>query len=198
MRGAARTVLLLIMASSAAIAQNSDLGLLFGPSLGTVHNAPDARLSEDLGFANQYAYAWQVLDTQAGGLYVEVPFNFAGYTSGNTRDGVARGGTNSYLFTPGLRFKFSLHSRLSLYTALGAGLGIYGVKYIYYAGPSAGTIAEHHTTSGVVDFGGGVDYRLTKLLSLRGEARDFVSRHVLGTGSGRNFVLVEAGIGFHF
>jgi hypothetical protein len=50
----------------------------------------------------------------------------------------------------------------------------------------------------VVDFGGGVDYRLTKLLGLRGEAWDFVSGSVLDPGSGRNFVLVEAGIGLHF
>ena len=195
---ALRTILFFILAGSAVVAQNSDLGLLFGPSYGQIRNVPNAHLSEGIGFANQYSFAWQVVDSKAGGLYVEIPFNFAGYTSANTRDGVARGGTNSYLFTPGLRFKFSLRSRVSLYAAFGGGLGVYGVKYIYYAGPYTGTIVENHTTSGVIDFGGGVDYRLTKLLSLRGETRDYVSRRVLGPGSGRNFVLVEAGIGLHF
>jgi hypothetical protein len=198
MRASLRKILLLTLAPGAAIAQNSDLSLLFGPSHGMVRNSPNAQVSEDIGFANQYAFAWQVLDAKAGGLYVEIPFHFAGYSSANTRDGVARGGTNSYLFTPGLRFRFSLRSRLSFYLAGGGGVGVFGVKYIYYAGPNSGTISENHTASGLVDFGGGIDYRLTRLLSLRGEGRDFVSRRVLGPGSSRNLVVVGAGIGLHF
>ena len=198
MRGAAGTVLLLILAASAAIGQNSDLGMLFGPAYGQVTQLPNAHLSTGLSLANQYTYAFQVADAKVGGLYVELPFATSGYASGIVRPEVAVGGTNSYLFTPGLRFKFSLRSRVSLYTAVGGGGGVYGLKYIYFAGPYAGTTVVHHTTSGVLDFGGGIDYRLTKLLSIRAEARDFVSRRVLGPGSGQNFVLIEAGIGLHF
>ena len=44
----------------------------------------------------------------------------------------------------------------------------------------------------------GGDFRLTRLLSLRGDARDFVTREGLGGVTGRNHSTFQAGIAFHF
>jgi hypothetical protein len=55
-----------------------------------------------------------------------------------------------------------------------------------------------NTTTGAFGFGGGLDFRLTRLLSLRAEGRDFVTRAGLGGESGRNHPFFTVGLGLHF
>ena len=47
-------------------------------------------------------------------------------------------------------------------------------------------------------FGGGLDFRLTRLISLRAEVRDFVSRRGIGLTDGRNHLVFGFGMGFHW
>ena len=55
------------------------------------------------------------------------------------------------------------------------------------------------TVAGAIDFGGGLDFRLTRLMSLRAEARDFVvSGKHLGGQDGYNHPIFGFGVGFHF
>jgi hypothetical protein len=54
------------------------------------------------------------------------------------------------------------------------------------------------TTHGIFDFGGGVDMRLNRQISIRGEVRDYVTGEGLGGISGRNHRVVSGGLAFHF
>ena len=49
-----------------------------------------------------------------------------------------------------------------------------------------------------LDFGGGLDFRLTRLVSLRAEARDFVTGRGLGGVEGRNHPIFSFGLGIHW
>ena len=166
-----KMMLLSIVSAVAVVAQNSDFGLLYGVSV-----CGDCKTSA-VTSNSQLSYARQVLAPAAGDLYVEFPLVLATNPVGNT----------AYLFTPGVRFKLSTQSRVSVYGALGVGVASFG-----------GTATASRTTSGALDFAGGLDFRLTRLLSLRVEARDFVTRPGLGGFTGRNHPVYSVGIGFHF
>jgi len=49
-----------------------------------------------------------------------------------------------------------------------------------------------------MDFGGGVDFRLTRLLSLRFDLSDFVTRAGAAGVAGRNQPMFGFGVAFHF
>ena len=60
-------------------------------------------------------------------------------------------------------------------------------------------ISSHsHKLHPAFAFGGGVDFRMTRLISLRGEVRDYVTASRLGGVSGNNHVFALMGMGFHF
>ena len=61
------------------------------------------------------------------------------------------------------------------------------------------SITDRVTLTGAFDFGGGLDLRLTKLLSLRGEVRDLVLSHSgLSRPGGRNNAILAFGFALHF
>jgi opacity protein-like surface antigen len=105
----------------------------------------------------------------------------------------------SLFLTPGVRWRFTPQRRVSFYAAAGAGVGNFG-SYLSYvgSGPGLSESVTGNTTSAAFDWGGGIDFRLTRLLSLRAEGRDFVTRAGLGGFAGRNHAFFMAGIGFHF
>ena len=160
-----------MLAPVALLAQNSDLALLAG-----FRPCGDCRAGT-VATGSQYTYGYQVLSTAAGDFYVEFPLVSDPNPVGNV----------AYLFAPGLRFRLPTHSRVAFYSSLGVGLASFG-----------GTADAGRTTSGAVDFGGGVDFRFTRVLSLRVDVRDFVTRPRLGGTDGRNHAAYFLGVAFHF
>lgn len=188
--------LLVALAGPAALAQNSDLGLLAGITLPTNEVSTD-RIRSAVGASGQVNYAYQIFGSRAGEIFLEFPVVIhAGSSAEVTRLGVLAAQGATILFTPGVRFKLPLHSRLSLYAALGGGIGAFGGNQV--AVSRLGADAGNRQVSPALDFGGGVDIRLTRLLSVRGEVRDFVSLSGLGGTSGRHHVIGQGGIAFHF
>jgi hypothetical protein len=184
------------LASCAALAQNSDLGLLEGwsgrPS--EVLANSNARVQDPRPWFTQITYAWQALDLPGGHLYIELPFVWGSNPSGAINSNMSTPGRNTIFFTPGVRFKIPIQSRVSLYGALGVGVGSFGVGDV----PANSVFSPSRTTSGLVQFGGGLDFRVTRLLSLRIETRDFITRPGLGGYQGRNHPIFQFGMGFHF
>ena len=186
-----------------AAAQNSDFGLLVGisgPSGGTTVSGSTRSSYGSVGASFQVNYAWQVLQ-RAVDLYVELPLVIPVRVSGSVVSGpsgtVSSGTAGPDLFfTPGLRVKFSPQSRVSFYAAAGPGLGTFaGVTTV--STPNYVRVGGRQN-SFAVGFGGGLDLRLTRLLSLRVDARDFVTQAGLGGASGRNHAILQFGIAFHF
>jgi opacity protein-like surface antigen len=197
-----RTVLTRLILSSflfagAALAQNSDLALLggaAGPISGTVANGV---VSGSVGFGFQIDYAAQLHETKAGQLYLELPLVIAAQINGTVSNGVSSEIKDSIFFTPGVRWRFTPQKRVSFYAAAGAGIGSFGTTSSF-VGNGIVSSGTNRITTGAFGFGLGIDFRLTRLLSLRAEGRDFITRSGLGGADGRNHSFFMAGIGFHF
>ena len=77
------------------------------------------------------------------------------------------------------------------------GIGSFGTSIATVGQQSVSTTGNRITTA-AFGFGGGIDFRLTRLLSLRAEGRDFLTRSGLGGTNGHSHAFFMAGIGFHF
>jgi len=190
-------LILMLLIAGRARGQNSDLALLagiVGPH-GRVVAGPNPIASGSVGASGQINYAWQVLQRKVD-LYVELPLVLTGSSSGTvtTSSTISSTGTDIF-FTPGARLKISPQSRVSFYGALGGGIGSVSATQTT-TGATLTVISERRTTP-ALDFGGGGDFRLTRLLSLRLDVRDFVSRAV-PPSDGRNRWMALVGIAFHF
>jgi hypothetical protein len=178
--------------------QNSDLGLLAGVSAprGEVVSSGSTYVHGSVGASGQIDYAWQILQ-RAADLYVELPFVISWRGSGTVTSSMINSSNGlDYFFTPGLRLKISPQSRVSFYAAAGGGLASFGTSQATVA--QGVTVVSSRTTTAALGFGGGLDFRLTRLLSLRVEGRDFLTRPGLDSTAGRNHAIFQAGIAFHF
>ena len=143
-----KMLLVSVLGGCAALARNSDLGILDGVEVTVGQATPGSGLMDSryiqLATNLQVNYARQVLDTRAGGL--------------------VWGGTARTSFTPGVGYKLSTQSRVSPFGAIGAGVATFG-----------GTLVPNRRTTGAFDFGGGFDVRFSRLTSFRCEVRDFLT-----------------------
>jgi hypothetical protein len=156
MRTILTAILFILGAVTAGLAQNNELGLLIGPSL--FQGQTSAGKTTYVRFSGQIDYAVQVHEEGSSRLYLELPVVIAGTVVRiplGSRVGTQIGGR--LFLTPGIRWKWMPSSRWSVYAAAGAG--------ICWSGVVKGTID--------VAFGG--DFRVTRLLSLRAEARNFIT-----------------------
>jgi hypothetical protein len=78
----------------------------------------------------------------------------------------------SLYVAPGVRLKFAPVARLSPWVALGGGYALYQQSTRFSNGENT---TNKFLNRGVVDFGGGLDYKLFRFLGLRAEVRDLVS-----------------------
>ena len=198
------TAVLLMLTAFPAWAQNSDLSILAGisgPRGETVMKGSTATVSGSVTPSFQVNYAWQVLQRKID-LYVELPLVIPIRVSGAVIAGPggstesANSGPDVY-FTPGLRLKFSPQARTSFYVA--AGFGIASFSGTTTTASTGGVVSGGvRQNSAAFDAGAGMDFRLTRLLSLRVDGRDFITQSGLGGISGRNHGTFQAGIAFHF
>jgi hypothetical protein len=189
-------ILLAGLAAPGALAQNSDLGLLLGFSIPGNSVGP-VSIHTSAGATGQVNYSYQLHGSPVGDLYVEFPVVISATGNATVTSGFigAAVGT-TVLFTPGVRYKLKIQSRLSLYGAAGGGIGAFGGNRLIVT--QGHVEAGQGTASPVLDFGGGIDVRLTRLLSVRFEVRDFIGRTGLGGVAGHNHVIGQGGVAFHF
>jgi len=86
--------------------------------------------------------------------------------------------------------------RISVFGAVGAGGGRFH-NYTLNSDnpPQLATYADYH---GVFSAGGGIDFRIARHVSIRVDARDYVTGRGLGGVLGRNHFLPMAGIALHY
>ena len=194
----ATTFLLLSFAGLAAYAQNSDLALLAGVSNAkTTEVVLGSKISVSGSRTNtfQVNYARQFLSTKAGDLYVEFPVCWGTNAVVDVGNNVSVFGRNILFFTPGVRYRISLQRRLSLYGAGGIGVATFGIGSVLATNEA---LVPSWTTSGAADLAAGLDFRLTRLLSLRTELRDYITSPNRGGVAARNHVIYQWGVSFHF
>jgi hypothetical protein len=194
-----RVLILMMTAATAAFAQNTDLGLLLGVSQWSarVQAGSGVSASTSVGVTGQVNLAFQMKETSAGRLYLEVPFLAGAHVGTQTGGrGTVLSSTSSSLYcTPGIRWNVFPHSRVSLYVAAGAGVVAFN-RQQFVVWPA--TVESEWTAKGAAEFGGGLDFRLTRLMSLRMEARDFIASKKVDVGTGYHHPVVSLGMGFHW
>lgn len=192
-----RALAVAILGSATAAAQNSDLGLLLGVSVRPSATISPGRVESSVSGSGQINYAIQLREAKAGLLYLELPLMIADTRRALIAGFVSSSTTTTAFFTPGVRWHYTIHPRLALYGSLGGGIAVLNGRSDFI-GNGIVSSSSGTTVTGAFGFGAGIDFRLTRLLSLRAEGRDFVTRAGLGGERGHNHAFFTVGVGFHF
>jgi len=160
----------------------------------------DNNLTFGHGLSLEANYGRRLIDLGIVGLTFEVPFvvNFNENVHFNLN--VVPKDYRSFFVTPALRANLFPGAGLSPWVSVGGGMGYFKESStLEFGGPNPGNTG---TTSGVFQFGGGLDVHLFRNLSVRGEVRDFFSgvpQLNVDTGKTRqhNF-FVGGGVVWHF
>ncbi len=178
--------------------QNQDIFLLAGPASIASRTLPGSNVTlyGQTALGTTTGYGYQVARMSAASLWLEFTagtFVVQGLTTTSVA-GLVNNDLQAY--TAGVRLQVPLQSRISAYGISGGGGGLF--QHAAIEGGSNPYVASHSTLHGVFLFGGGIDVRLNRRLSVRGEVRDLVTGSGLSGAAGRNHVLPLFGIAFHF
>ena len=161
------------LGAEGALGQRSELGLMLGAFQPRDRVSGNARLEIGAGMSLYANYGLRVVDGEKAALFVEVPFIATPQHQIRTTLGGATRDVATIYLTPGLRLKFAPRNRIAPYIAGGAGWALFeqSTTTVDWRANDAPRLLSR----GAVNFGGGVDVRVWRFVSVRGEARDFVS-----------------------
>jgi opacity protein-like surface antigen len=200
--------LVFVLIAGPAAAQNSDIGVLFS----TVVTRYDlgSRTETQIRVGVQGNFALQLFEGRSGRLYVEAPVSaFAGPVGqgvitdlGDFREISRPEGV--FFVTPGIRYHYYLTPRVAFYAAAGVGAAVRKKKTFHLSNSiesSSNPLLSTSTgwkISPAFDLGAGLDFRITRLLSFRGEVRTFRTSRQPGFGDGRQYPSAHLGLAFHY
>lgn len=189
-----------VLGAGNAVAQRSDLGLMLGAFQPRDRMSGNARLEIGAGMSLYANYGLRVMDGEKAALYVEVPFVATPQHKISSAVGSATRDVATIYLTPGLRLKLAPGRRIAPYIAGGAGWALFEQSTTRLDGrPNE---APRLLSRGAVNFGGGVDVRVWRFVSARGEVRDFVSGNpafqVPVRGGAQHSLLVAGGFALRF
>ena len=178
-----------------ATAQKIDLSVLAGAAGPTANvSGPFVSVSGGVSPAVQVNFAWRIAETGSGELYLELPVSRVTRVSAAFDFGQICVRTGSYFAVPGVRYRVFARSRVSPYLAAGFGMGWFDSADITWRHEPGVTV-----TSGVkpvAGFGGGLDFRVSRLVAVRAEIRDYVA---CGSGVAHHHQpAYSAGVGIRF
>lgn len=125
------------------------------------------------GFTFDVTYARLLRSGDLASLSVEVPVVFDFDEKLNYGINVIPEDLHLYFVTPAARVTFFTQVPITPWVSLGGGFGHFGESStLEFGGPNPNPSGS---TTGVLEFGGGMDVRTWRSLSLRGEIRDFYS-----------------------
>lgn len=162
--------------SAPVFGQRQDLSLMLGsfnPANRTLETKPPLSADIASGMAFYVNYGVRLAQIPGAALYLEVPFVASPSHKISAATGLATRELATLYLTPGVRLKFLPGSRISPYVAAGGGYALFEQSNERIDGQPNGAVRR--TSSGAFDFGGGVDIKIWRFVSLRGEVRDFLS-----------------------
>lgn len=171
----------------------SDQGIVGAPSY-------DPNLHFGKGLAFEVNYARHVINGELLALALEVPFVVNPVEDLHAAQNLIPKQYSSFFVTPAARLSFFPDTAVSPWVSFGGGFGHFGESStLEFGGPNPGKTG---TTTGVLQAGLGLDVKLYKSFSLRGEAREFwsgVPQLNVDTGKSRQYNLFAGGgIVWHF
>ncbi|HET9406520.1 MAG TPA: outer membrane beta-barrel protein [Candidatus Sulfotelmatobacter sp.] len=157
---------LLLGAALSASAQKNDVGVTFGGYI-----TFDNPLNIGAAFAVEGSYARRIASVPLLAVSAELPIAGSTKSSIPTLNGTVLARSYTSLFiSPGLRVRLAPRFFLSPYVAAGVGYGRFNRQLFNGLTSSDGAF--------VVDIGGGLDIKILRFVSLRGEIRDFNSSSI--------------------
>ena len=185
-------------ASFAQRVQNSDISFLAGPapSGSRALGGSDVTVNGRTALGTAVGYGYQLTRMSAASIWFDFSIG-TNVTNGITHASIQGSVNNDIMaYTAGARLMLPLQSRVSGYGSLAGGGGTF--QYAVINNGSNPYVSSNSTAHGVLVIGGGIDVRLTRRISIRGEVRDLVTGTGLSGASGRHHVLPLFGIAFHF
>jgi opacity protein-like surface antigen len=175
----------------ATYAQKQEVGLTLGRIFSQQRSSPPGDLQLGGGIALQANYGYRVFQSRTTALYLEAQLlanplrDIKSTNTGASRD------VATLFVTPGIRVKFLRDKRFSPYAAVGGGYAWFQQSTTTIGGQP--NDAPRNTYRGALDFGGGIDAKLWRLVGLRFDLRDYYTGNpsfnapVAGSGQ-HNFV----------
>jgi hypothetical protein len=164
---------------------------LKGSAAGTAQIAADRTLGIN--------YGHHLVGTRVAAVYGEIEFVAIPNRGVTSATAVVAQNYASLYVTPGVRLKLFPRWRLSPWAAIGGGYALYEESAQLSNGQNT---TNKFLNRGVLDYAGGVDYRLFRLIGLRGEVRDFLSGNpnlnAAPTSSTQHNVVASGGILLRF
>ena len=192
-------VLFLLAGAFSASAQKYEVGISLGGMITSDRTIqfPPGSIDIKASLTALVNFSTRLANFKAASLHLEFPFAGAGNTNLTSSNPLLPRNYSSIFFSPGIKLKFLPGRRVSPYAAIGGGFARFDESGTLLNGqPNPGSKGK---TRGVLDYGGGLDFRLLKFLALRGEIRDFVSGspsfNFPVTGKQHN-ILTSAGVVF--
>lgn len=196
-------IVALLAASPAAFAQDggaskNELGLLLGgtttPSL-TIAGGGSIRVGAGMTF--QVTYARRLSETSELAWYLEFPAAAIPLQDLSAANGATPRNYDSFFVTPALRVRFRARSTVAPWLSAGGGYALFDESALRVDGTHNIT---RGTSSGALQFGGGVDFRpplrLIFPIGFRAEVRDFYTgkpNYNVNTGGGLQHNVVFSG-----
>ncbi|HKX29108.1 MAG TPA: hypothetical protein VJ302_15545, partial [Blastocatellia bacterium] len=156
--------------------QAYEVGLLIGHLKTTdrsiVSTAP-VKAVFDGAFTYQANFAKRMVDGKVASFHWEVLLTGAPKTNISSTSLLLPKNYSTLFITPGVKLKLLPTGSISPYIATGAGYGRYSASETLTNGqPNTG---DRGKNTFVYNFGGGLDFNILGLISLRGEVRDFIT-----------------------
>jgi|SRR5580704_1042270 hypothetical protein len=192
-------------ASAAAQDEKNELTGILGRTFisdqgiqGATYFNPFVRSGKGLTF--EVNYARRLLGTQVYAISAEVPAVFNLDEKLNSGSDVVPGSYKEIFVTPSVRLNLFPATAVSPWVSFGGGFGRFSESStLLYGGPNPGS----SSTTGAIQGGFGLDVKLWRHLSIRGEVRDFWSGEpdfpLADTGKTRQHnYFVGGGVIWHF
>lgn len=190
----------LTAATAQEIAPRHEVGFTLGGLLGEQRNSGTTHLDLGSGVALQANYGYRLLGSERVALYGEVHLLASPLRNVSSSDQTLTRDVATLFVTPGIRVKVFPNSHIAPYFAFGGGWADYEQSTTTLDGhpnPAARTVNH-----GVVDYGGGVDFKFWRFVGLRAEVRDFYaggpSYNTAAIRGGQHNVVVGGGLVLKF
>jgi len=188
-----------------AAAQKNELSGILGRTFIADQGIPgapsyDPNLHFGKGLTFEVNYARHVVEENLWSLALEVPFVVDAVNKVHSAQDVTPKQYSSFFVTPAARLSVFSEQAVSPWVSFGGGFGHFNESStLQFGGPNPGKTG---TSTGVLQGGVGLDVRIYKNFTLRGEGRDFwsgVPQLNVDTGKSRQHnIFAGGGIVWHF
>ena len=191
-------VVLLPVGAAGQGVQNKDISFLAGVTAVGEHavGGGAATVEGYIAPCVSFRYGYQVARFSSASVWVEAAIGT--FVLDSFAHGSLRGSTLNDImaYTAGARIMAPVQRRVSVYGALGSGGGAF--QHDGVSGGSDPSLTSYQTWHGLVELGGGLDYRVSERFSIRTEIRDLVSGRGLSGSAGRHHILSFVGFSTHW